>query len=108
VYNSESESDLNTLNNFTLVTGIANATPLVKFLKSKHLSFEHLEYGDHHNYTIKDIELLEQQKLILTTEKDYMRLLQVESLKDKLFYIPIEIEIDNSEKFNNLVKTFAF
>lgn len=107
VYNSESESDLNALNNFTLVTGIANATPLVKFLKSKHLSFEHLEYGDHHNYTIKDIELLEQQKLILTTEKDYMRLLQVESLKDKLFYIPIEIEIDNSEKFNNLIKAFV-
>ena len=41
--------------NFTLVTGIANAKPLVNYLKCLNLNFEHLEYGDHYNFTIKDI-----------------------------------------------------
>lgn len=107
IYAVDTESNLDTFNNFTLVTGIANATSLVDFLKSKHLNFEHLEYGDHHNFTMKDIELLQTKDLILTTEKDYMRLLNVETLNSKLFYIPIEIKIDNAKKFEGLIKTFT-
>ena len=97
---------LKDLPKFTLVTGIANAKPLVNFLNSQSLDFEHLEYGDHYNFTIKDIELFEQKELILTTEKDYMRLLDNESLKSTLYYLPISIDIDNTEKFNNLILEF--
>lgn len=107
VYGANQEMPLDKLSNFTLVTGIANATPLVKYLKSKALDFEHLEYGDHYNFTIKDVELLEQKKLILTTEKDYMRLLEVESLRSKLFYISIEITLDRPLEFNRLIKNFV-
>ncbi|GGI56806.1 tetraacyldisaccharide 4'-kinase [Winogradskyella haliclonae] len=107
VMSESSEKVLQDLSSFTLVTGIANAQPLVEFLKSKALDFEHLEYGDHYNFTIKDIELLEQKDLILTTEKDYMRLLDVESLGSKLFYLPIEIVLDKPIEFNTLIQEFV-
>ena len=107
VISESSEKTLQDMVSFTLVTGIANAKPLVEFLKSKTLDFEHLEYGDHYNFTIKDIELLEQKDLILTTEKDYMRLLDVESLRSKLLYLPIEIVLDKPSEFNSLILEFV-
>ncbi len=97
---------LNTLKDFTLVTGIANATPLVAFLKHKNLRFEHLNFKDHHNFNAKDIAQLETKKQIVTTEKDFMRLKQYTSLKDKLFYLPIEVTIDNAQHFNTLIRDF--
>ncbi|MBT8244664.1 MAG: tetraacyldisaccharide 4'-kinase [Winogradskyella sp.] len=101
------KKSLEDLPTFTLVTGIANAKPLVDFLNSKHLDFEHLEFGDHYNFTIKDIELLEKKSLLLATEKDFMRLKDVESLQPKLYHIPIEIKIDRPEKFNKLIEEFS-
>ena len=35
---------------FTLVTGIANPTPLVSFLQGKGAHFTHLSYSDHHHF----------------------------------------------------------
>jgi tetraacyldisaccharide 4'-kinase len=104
---ADKEIQIETLPNFTLVTGIANARPLLDFLNSKELSFEHLEFGDHYNFTFKDIEVLEKKECILTTEKDYVRLFDVESLRHKLFFIPIEIEIDKPQLFNNLLTDFV-
>lgn len=106
IHATNTKMHLEDLNLFSLVTGIANANPLVNYLNSKNLDFEHLEYGDHYNFTIKDIELLEQKEIILTTEKDYMRLFEVESLRDKLFYIPIEITLDKPKEFNRLIQNF--
>jgi len=103
---SVGEIQIKDLPKFSLVTGIANAEPLVKFLDSQSLDFEHLEYGDHYNFTIKDIELFEQKELIITTEKDYMRLLEYESLFTKLYYIPITTSIENSKDFDKLVLDF--
>lgn len=91
---------------FSLVTGIANSEPLVKHLKSKSLEFEHLEYKDHHNFTEKDIEDME-GKLILTTEKDYMRLKPKMKDSSKLFYLPIEMEfIEESDVFDSEIRKF--
>ncbi|WP_428742190.1 tetraacyldisaccharide 4'-kinase [Tenacibaculum sp.] len=92
-----------------LVTGIANPTPLLNFLKEKKVSFKHLNFPDHHNFTNQDIttikksfdELQSQQKIILTTEKDYMRL---EGKIDPLNYISIKSHFISEEKvFNSLV-----
>jgi len=91
---------------FTLVTGIANAKPLVDYLKSKGLTFEHINYKDHYNFTDKDLEVLNKKKLIITTEKDFMRLNK--QLDDvELFYLPIKVKIDNANEFNKLVKEFV-
>lgn len=91
---------------FTLVTGIANAKPLVDFLLEKGLKFNHLEYSDHYNFKESDIETIASKTLILTTEKDYVRLSDNEALKNKLYYLPIEIKIDQTEKFNSAVLSF--
>ncbi len=92
--------------NFTLVTGIANANPLIDYLKMKGLNFEHLEFKDHHQFNEDDIARLEQKEFLITTEKDYMRLKSITSLKDKLFYLPIEIDIDDATRFNKLVTDY--
>ncbi|NAS11743.1 tetraacyldisaccharide 4'-kinase [Poritiphilus flavus] len=59
---------------FSLVTGIARPEPLVTFLRSKGLDFEHLGYPDHHFFTAAEIQNLADKSHIITTEKDYMRL----------------------------------
>ncbi|RED48299.1 tetraacyldisaccharide 4'-kinase [Seonamhaeicola aphaedonensis] len=104
-----SETDfkkINELHKFTLVTGIANAKPLVKFLKDQHLDFEHLNFKDHYTFTQNDIDNLIDKALIITTEKDFMRLKQYESLKSKLYYLPIEVVIDKEASFNKAIKGY--
>ena len=89
---------------FTLVTGIANPIPLVEFLKSLGLDFEHLSYKDHHEFSKSELELIHSKSLVVTTEKDFSRL-QTES-KDQIYFLPIELKIDNAVEFNLLVETF--
>lgn len=91
--------------NFTLVTGIANPKPLVNFLSQKDLKFKHLAFKDHHNFTDSEIDELSKESLILTTEKDYMR------LKDRLSnvcYLPIVTEfITEQSKFDAVILSFV-
>ena len=101
------EMVLEDLKAFTLVTGIANAKPLVNYLKDKNLDFEHLEFSDHYNFTLKDIDVLSKLDLIVTTEKDYMRLQFEPKLNGKLYYLPIEVEIENAIEFNKQILNFV-
>ncbi|MDG1729990.1 MAG: tetraacyldisaccharide 4'-kinase [Algibacter sp.] len=98
---------LHDLKSFTLVTGIANATPLLDFLKDKNLNFEHLNFNDHHMFSKQDITALEKKELIVTTEKDFMRLKHYDSLKDKLYYLPITVNIDDILKMNQHITDFV-
>ncbi len=108
IFNEKGSTSINKLDGmkFTLVTGIANSKPLVEYLYSIGLDFEHLNYKDHYNFTAKDIHKLKSKKLILTTEKDFMRL-KDKLDADKLFYLPIKTEINNANGFNELVKQFV-
>lgn len=94
------------LKQFTLVTGIANPKPLVNFLERKKLQFNHLNFNDHHNFTAADIDVLNKKELIVTTEKDFMRLKDMDTLSTKLFYLPIAISIDNKEAFSNVLNSY--
>jgi len=96
--------DVDSLKDFTLVTGIANPKSLVDFLKAKHLEFEHLNYKDHHDFSQDDINVLSSKDVIVTTEKDFMRLKDHEALKGKLFYLPITVSFDDDHKLSTLVK----
>ncbi len=58
----------------SLVTGIADASPLLLYLNENKISYEHLNFKDHHNFTAEDFKLLKSKANLLTTEKDYMRL----------------------------------
>lgn len=96
-----------------LVTGIANPTPLLDFLDAKKISYQHLKFPDHHHFSRSDIvkihetftAITDKQKLILTTEKDYMRLLGSIA---KLSYIEIRtIFLNDKDAFDKAVKHFV-
>ena len=69
-----------------LVTGIASPAPLLKYLKSKEIDFVHFEYPDHHDFNAREIEKFGNSEIVLTTEKDYMRL---EGKVESLYYLEI-------------------
>ncbi len=100
--------------NIVLVTGIANPTSLLAFAEENFKTVKHLKYPDHHNF--KDVEIdyirkifdeTEGDKIIVTTEKDYMRLFEERSLNDDLFYLPIRIELNDKEKFNQTILDYV-
>lgn len=102
--------------NIILVTGIASSKPLVEYLESKAMILRHFNYPDHHKFRPSELQEIhnifdkfaEQEPLIVTTEKDAMRLLSDE-LKTEIdkrpwCYQSIQVEIDNKELFDNLIK----
>ena len=92
---------------FKLVTGIANPKPLVDFLKKKDLSFDHKAFPDHHNFSASEIGELKKAKMILNTEKDYMRL-KNDIPEEHLFYLPIRTNfIEEEEKFKVIIRNYA-
>jgi tetraacyldisaccharide 4'-kinase len=103
---ADAKRNLTDLKDFTLVTGIANPKPLKTHLKNLSLNFKHLKFPDHHSFTPKEIQKLAREKLILTTEKDFMRLKNEASLKGKLGYLPIEIELDRGSEFQKTITSF--
>ncbi|NNE30928.1 MAG: tetraacyldisaccharide 4'-kinase [Winogradskyella sp.] len=106
VISNKNEIKINELPHFTLVTGIANAKPLVDFLKREGLEFDHLEFDDHYSFKTEDIKTFENLGVVVTTEKDYMRLAHEERLKKKLYYLPIRLKIEASDSFDKMVKAF--
>ncbi|MAH20063.1 MAG: tetraacyldisaccharide 4'-kinase [Flavobacteriaceae bacterium] len=106
IYSDQEKESIQMLKNknFTLVTGIANATPMVDYLKHLGLKFEHLSFPDHHTFSKKELELIALKPLVLTTEKDASRL---QSLAHKdLYFLPITLELDASEKFETALQNF--
>lgn len=103
-----------------LVTGIANPLPLVNYLKGMSSNIRHISYRDHHKFSEQDIKNIlsvwdsieHQDKIIITTEKDSVRLKDFSNfanpLKKGFFYIPVRIKfIDNEESFIKIVTDYA-
>ena len=102
--------------NILLLTGIASPKQVYYDLKP-HTPYIHpLRYSDHHNFKKKDIkkinetfEALPAPKLIITTEKDAVRLKKAEGLtpeaRRSLYVLPISIEfmLQGEESFNNII-----
>jgi tetraacyldisaccharide 4'-kinase len=103
-----------------LLTGIANAQPLLQYLSESTSHIIHHNYPDHHPFTLKNIAKLaaefaahpSQKKIIVTTEKDAQRLDESwlntgQSADDKLpvFVIPISVEFLNGSghQFDKIV-----
>ena len=93
-----------------LITGIANPTPLLSFLKEKEVNFKHLKFPDHHHFTDNEIAVIKQEfvdlksskKLVLTTEKDYVRL---ESRLEQLSFLGIQTSfLAQEEIFKAILK----
>ena len=105
----------NEIKEVLLVTGIGNPTPLLGHLES-HYNVIHLKFPDHHAFTSVDIDTIHQKfntfasrdMIIVTTEKDYMRLRKFDAVVNgsiPWFYQPIEINISEELKLKNLLNT---
>ena len=107
------EIDIDILNDdsFVLVTGIADSSYLVNFLKLKGLDFKHLKYSDHYNFnkpSIDKISELSINKKILTTEKDFGRLIPKVKNRD-IFYIEVGLKFPdeiNDLDFDNYIEEY--
>jgi len=91
---------------FTLVTGIANANPLLDYLNKEGYNYEHLNFKDHHSFSDNEIKTLNGKELILTTEKDFTRL-KDKIVSNTLYYLPIEVGVSESEKFKKCILDFV-
>lgn len=112
------EIPTNSVNEVLLVTGIANSKPLLNELE-KHYQVTELKYKDHHQFTEQDITAIREKidsfasrdKLIVTTEKDYMRLSELEgfqAMKNMWAIQRISTRIlDNEKKFNEIICNYA-
>ncbi len=101
-----------------LVTGIANPAPLKNFLADKSKAFYEITYNDHHIFTIDDLKEIKKRfygipaanKILLTTEKDAVRLVKFEQeLRDiPLYIMPIELQFlfNEESRFNELIGKF--
>jgi tetraacyldisaccharide 4'-kinase len=101
-----------------LVTGIANPRSLKKFLEERIQTYYMMHYNDHHIFTIDDWRDIVKRykgidavkKILLTTEKDAMRLMKFKSEIDGMpFYvIPIEHKFmyNQGNEFNEAVVQF--
>lgn len=109
------------INSVLLVTGIAKPDSLYYYIKDNYQTVEHLAFGDHYLFQKEDIvtiknsfkDLYGNNKVIITTEKDIMRLSLPEiynELKElPIFYIPIEICFhgNDKEEFDNKILKYV-
>ena len=100
-----------------LIAGIASPNSLVEKLTKKTYNLHTHFFPDHHFYDKNDIKGIEKQfahlpedKIIITTEKDAVRLQSLtylsDEIKEHLFYLPIKVsflENTENESFNNKI-----
>ncbi|MFH1296643.1 MAG: tetraacyldisaccharide 4'-kinase [Bacteroidota bacterium] len=104
-----------------LFTGIANDYPLVEHLRRHCRELEVLKFPDHHPYSLDDLKRIKarfndlptRKKVIVTTEKDIIRIKTPELSnfikRLPLYYLPIEIEFhgDDKEQFNQTILSYV-
>jgi tetraacyldisaccharide 4'-kinase len=105
-----------------LICGIANPDPLKKILTNEVASYELLQYKDHHIFNTNDLKEIKQhfkkikndKKIIVTTEKDGVRLSKFEKELETfpVYVLPMEHkflldgELEFEKEILNFVKAF--
>ena len=98
-----------------LVTGIADASPIRQHLYENQLHPKHFQFADHYRYTRDDIQKIHQnispqkQTIIITTEKDFVKInpLLTESEKEIWYTLPVEIHLDHHEEFKKIMLDYV-
>jgi tetraacyldisaccharide 4'-kinase len=115
---NNSTGELNENKEVLLVTGIANPRPLKKMLEKCSSSYSLLQFPDHHIFSIDDLNEIKKKfetmtsknKLILSTEKDAVRLVKFKpELENLPFYIipsGHRFLFGEEEQFNSLIINF--
>ena len=110
VYNeteSLSVSDLK-LTQKIVLAGIAKPKPFFDFLQAD--TDEIMTFSDHHHFSeseILSIKSKAKDKIIITTEKDFVRL-DAKILKKQLYYLPIKSElVSDQEAFDQIILNYV-
>lgn len=103
-----------------LVTGIASPKQMEHDLKPMVKSMLSLSFGDHHRFKNKDItrineafEQMPEPRLIITTEKDAVRLKETEGLyeivKKSIYELPIKVSfmLEQEDNFNDKIISYV-
>ena len=103
-----------------LLTGIASPKQMQEDLTAMGAKINALSYVDHHQFHKKDIRRINEMfasmaepKMIVTTEKDAVRLEDVEGLSDEvrksIYKLPIKVSfmLDQEEEFNHKITGYV-
>lgn len=97
------------------ITGIAKSAPFLTHLETQNRLIKHFNFPDHHRFTNKDIQEIivtfesNNKALLVTTEKDAMRLKEFKELESlPIGYLPIKIEfLQQEEQFKQLIHSYV-
>jgi len=118
IFNEKESINIQSLTktNVLVITGIANPKQLYNKLKSENIIFEKIEFSDHHNFTKSDIDNITNKfnniendnKIIICTEKDAVRLVSHKDVltinKLPIYSLPINVNfIESSSTFDNKI-----
>ncbi|MCU0377396.1 MAG: tetraacyldisaccharide 4'-kinase [Bacteroidales bacterium] len=93
-----------------LVTGIAEPEPLKSYLMNMSGEVTHLSFPDHHHFSDSDLKRITEafdlitakERLIITTEKDGVRLKEITNIADyvreSMYYIPVGVVFIKDEE----------
>ena len=112
---------INQSTHIILLTGIANAVPLLKKLNEYSTHIHHHQYPDHYAYQEDDITKLVNvyhglpvnDRIVITTEKDMQRLKNTELKKHlnnlSIYYIPVQMVMHQPDQqiFDGMIEKFA-
>ena len=91
---------------FTLVTGLANSNHLVNYLSENNCDFNHIKFKDHHDYKPEDLDNIDSNENILTTEKDYAKLVETFP-KRNIYYLPIKVVVESKQEFDKIILNYC-
>ena len=91
----------------TAFAGIGNPENFFDLLNKYNLNIKKTHsFPDHHKYSEKDFKKIidDNSTKIITTEKDYYRI--NETQKQKCEYVKVDLEIENKDKFKEVIKSY--
>lgn len=107
-------TDLTSNDAILSVTGVANPKPFILYLKSFNAKVRIKRYGDHHRFTQTDMQSIfdkfttmsGERKIIITTEKDAVRIKSnpyfPPELRASTYYMPISVTFSDDYNDQNL------
>lgn len=121
IFSGDFEKFQNSKPEILLISGIANPRTVKPFARKISTKIREIVFGDHHRYSIKDIERVKSSfsemnpgnSILLTTEKDAVKIREFEkeldSISDRMFFIPVFVEFLNQddENFNTQIINYV-
>lgn len=120
--------DMDHATDVLVLTGIADPATLHNYVEKHYRLMDHMEFGDHHHFSAKDIKQIEKrldgihdmgfcskgkQSIIITTEKDASRLVDHPAvsteLRKRIYFLPTEVYFlqDHAERIDKIILDYV-